>query len=118
LSLDTLSSRCLRVACSPSSAARSCSSRPSASSRARRSRSSAAQASASGPFLTELLLHRGERGSLVRQGRLQPLGLLEGRVVPLELGAGGDDLGLLRRRDVARSRQVLASPTQRVVALH
>jgi hypothetical protein len=36
----------------------------------------------------------------------------------LELGAGGNDLGLLRRRDGARPRQVLASPTQCVVSLH
>jgi hypothetical protein len=39
-------SRCLRVACAPSSAARSCWSRPCASSRTRRSRSRAARASA------------------------------------------------------------------------
>jgi hypothetical protein len=45
---------------------------------------------ARGPLLTELLLRRGERSSLVRQGRVQPLSLLEGRVVPLELGAGSD----------------------------
>jgi hypothetical protein len=54
---------------------------------------------ARGPFLTELLLCRGERGSRVRQGCLQPLGLVEGCAVPLELGAGGDNLGLPRRRD-------------------
>jgi hypothetical protein len=55
-----------------------------------------------GSLLPELLLRRGERGSLVRQGLLQPLSLLEGRAAPLELGAGGDDLGLPRRRDGAR----------------
>jgi hypothetical protein len=49
-------------------------------------------------LLLELPLRRGECGSLVRQGRLQPLGLLEGRAVPLELGAGDDNLGLPRRR--------------------
>jgi hypothetical protein len=56
---------------------------------------------ACGSFLPELLLRRGERVSLVCQGRLQPLGLLEGRAAPLELGADGDDLGLPRRRDGA-----------------
>jgi hypothetical protein len=55
-------------------------------------------------LLPEFLLRRGECGSLVRQGRLQPLALLEGRAVPLELGAGGDDLGLPRRRDGTRPR--------------
>jgi hypothetical protein len=69
-------------------------------------------------LLPELLLRHGERGSLVRQGRLQPLGLLEGRAALLELGAGGDDLGLPRCRDGARPIQVLASPAQRVVSLH
>jgi hypothetical protein len=57
-------------------------------------------------LLTELLLRRGERGSLVCQGRPQPLGFLglllgltlpgprplEGRAVLLELGASGGDL--------------------------
>jgi hypothetical protein len=69
-------------------------------------------------LLPELLLRRGERGSLVRQGRLQLLSLLEGRAVPLKLGAGGDDLGLPRRSDRACPLQVLASPAQRVVPLH
>jgi hypothetical protein len=87
---------------------------------------------ASGPFLTELLLRRGECGGLARQRRPQPLrllGLLLGLALPgprplkgcavlLERGAGGDDLGLPRRRDGARPRQVLASPAQRVVSLH
>jgi hypothetical protein len=45
-------------------------------------------------LLLELLLCCGECGSFVRQGRLQPLGLLEGRAAPFELGAGGDDIGL------------------------
>jgi hypothetical protein len=49
---------------------------------------------ACGSLLPELLLHRGERGSLVRQGCLQPLSLLEGRAALLELGAGGGDFGL------------------------
>jgi hypothetical protein len=60
-------------------------------------------------LLPKLLLRGGERGSLVRQGCLQPLSLLEGRAAPLELGAGGDDLGLPRLRDAARPLQVLAS---------
>jgi hypothetical protein len=46
LSRETSSSRCLRAACTPSSAARSCCSRFWASSRARCSRSRAARASA------------------------------------------------------------------------
>jgi hypothetical protein len=45
-------------------------------------------------LLPELLLRRGERGGLVRQGCLQPLSLLERRTALLELGAGGDDLRL------------------------
>jgi hypothetical protein len=49
---------------------------------------------ASGSLLPELFLHRGERGSLVRQGCLHPLSLLERRAALLELGAGGDDLRL------------------------
>jgi hypothetical protein len=58
---------------------------------------------ARGPLLTELLLHCGERDSLVRQGRPQPIGLLglllsltlpgprplEGRAVLLEQGVSG-----------------------------
>jgi hypothetical protein len=40
LSFEASSSRCLRVACAPSSTVRSCWNRPSASSRAKRSRSS------------------------------------------------------------------------------
>jgi hypothetical protein len=52
-------------------------------------------------LLLELLLRGSERGSLVRQGRLHPLGLLEGRATPLKLGASGDDLGLPCRRDGA-----------------
>jgi hypothetical protein len=52
-------------------------------------------------FLPELLLRRGERGSLVRQGRLQPLSLLERRAALLELGAGGGDFCLPRRREGA-----------------
>jgi hypothetical protein len=85
-----------------------------------------------GPFLTELLLRRGERLDLARQGRPQPLCLLglflglalsgprplEGRAVLLELGAGSGDHGLPRRRYGARPRKVLASPAQRVVPLH
>jgi hypothetical protein len=55
-------------------------------------------------LLPELLLHRGERGSLVRQGRPQPLGLLEGRTVPLELGVSRDDLGLPRCHDLTCPR--------------
>jgi hypothetical protein len=62
---------------------------------------------ACGSLLPELLLCRGERGSLVRQGRLHPLGLLEGHVAPLELGAGGDDLGLPCCRDGARPSRFL-----------
>jgi hypothetical protein len=73
---------------------------------------------ARGLLLPELLLRRGERGDLLRQGRLQPLGLFEGRAAPLKLGAGGDDLGLPCRRDGARPLQILASPAQRVVPLH
>jgi hypothetical protein len=49
---------------------------------------------ACGSLLPELLLRRGERGSLVRQGYLQPLSLLEGRAALLELGAGGGDFSL------------------------
>jgi hypothetical protein len=85
-----------------------------------------------GSLLTELLLRRGERGSLARQGRPQPLDLLglllgltlpgprplEGRAVLLELGASRGDLGLPRRRNRARRRQVFARPAQRVVPLH
>jgi hypothetical protein len=76
------------------------------------------------PFLTELLLHRDERGSLARQGRPQPLRLLglflglalpgprplEGRAVLLELGAGGGDLGphtAATERPPARSSRAL-----------
>jgi hypothetical protein len=84
------------------------------------------------PFLTELLLRRGERLGLARQGRPQPLRLLvlllvlalpgprplEGCAVLLELGAGDGDLGLPRRRYGARPRQVLAGPAQRIVSLH
>jgi hypothetical protein len=47
-----------------------------------------------GSLLPELLLRRGERDSLVRQGCLQPLSLLEGRTTLLELGASGGDFGL------------------------
>jgi hypothetical protein len=56
---------------------------------------------ACGSLLLELLLRRGEHDSLVRQGRLQPLSLLEGRMAPLKLGVDGDDLGLPRRNDRA-----------------
>jgi hypothetical protein len=49
---------------------------------------------ACGSLLPELLLRRGERGSLVRQGYLQPLSLLEGRAALLELGASGGDFSL------------------------
>jgi hypothetical protein len=70
------------------------------------------------PLLLELLLRGGERGRFVRQGRLQPLGLLERRAALLELGTGGDDFGLPCRRDGARPLLVLASPAQRVVLLH
>jgi hypothetical protein len=77
-----------------------------------------------GSLLTELLLRRGERGSLARQGRPQPLGLLglllgltlpgphplEGRAVLLELGASRGDLGLPHRRDGVRPRQVFDAP--------
>jgi hypothetical protein len=73
---------------------------------------------AGGSLLPKLLLYRGERGGLVRQGRLQPLGLLERRTALLELGAGGDDLRLPRRRKGARPPQVLVSPAQCVVPLH
>jgi hypothetical protein len=83
-------------------------------------------------LLTELFLHHGERGGLVRQGNPQPLGFLgpllkltlpgprplEGRAVLSELGASRDDLGLPRRRDGARPRQVFARSMQRVVPLH
>jgi hypothetical protein len=51
---------------------------------------------AGGSLLPELLLRRGERGGLVRQGCLQPLRLLEHRTALLELGAGVDDLRLPR----------------------
>jgi hypothetical protein len=47
-----------------------------------------------GSLLPELLLCRGERGSLVRQGCLQPLSLLEDRAALLELSAGGGDFSL------------------------
>jgi hypothetical protein len=71
---------------------------------------------ARGLLLTELLLRRGERGGLVRQGCPQPLGLvglllsltllgprpLEGRAILLELGTSRGDLGLPRRRHGAR----------------
>jgi hypothetical protein len=43
---------------------------------------------------------------------------LEGHAVLLELGTGGNNLGLPRRRDGVRPRQVLASPAQCVVSLH
>jgi hypothetical protein len=83
-------------------------------------------------LLTELLLRRGERGSLACQGCPQPLGLLglllgltlpgphplEGRTVLLELGASRGDFGLPHHRDGARPRQVFARPAQRVVPLH
>jgi hypothetical protein len=83
-------------------------------------------------LLTELFLHRGERGGLVRQGRPQPLGFLspllgltllsprplEGRAVLLELSASGNDLGLPRRRDGARPGQVFTRSAQRVIPLH
>jgi hypothetical protein len=49
---------------------------------------------ACGSLLPELLLCRGERGSLVCQGCLQPLSLLEGRAALLELGAGDGNFGL------------------------
>jgi hypothetical protein len=49
---------------------------------------------ACGSLLPELLLRRGESDSLVCQGCLQPLSLLEGRAALLKLGAGGDDLSL------------------------
>jgi hypothetical protein len=63
---------------------------------------------ARGLLLTELLLHRGKCGGLVRQGRPQPLGLLglllgqtlpgpctlEGRAVLLELGTSRGHLSL------------------------
>jgi hypothetical protein len=51
---------------------------------------------AGGSLLPELLLRRGERGGLVRQGCLQPLRLLERRTALLELGAGVNDLRLPR----------------------
>jgi hypothetical protein len=73
---------------------------------------------ACGSLLLELFLRRSERGSLVRQGRLKPLSLLEGRAAPLKLGAGGDDPGLPRRRDRSCPLQVLVSSAQRVVPLH
>jgi hypothetical protein len=74
---------------------------------------------ACGLLLTELILRRGERGGLVRQGRPQPLSLpglllsltllglraLEGRAVLLELGTSRGDLGLPLRRYGARPRQ-------------
>jgi hypothetical protein len=83
-------------------------------------------------LLTELLLRRDECGSLVRQGRPQPLGLLglllgltlrsphplEGRAVLLELGTSRGDLGLPRRRDGARPRQIFLRPVQCIVPLH
>jgi hypothetical protein len=85
-----------------------------------------------GLLLTELLLRRGERGSLVRQGRPQPLGLLglllgltlpgsrplEGRVVLLELGTSGGDLGLPRRCYGACPRQVFSRLVQRFIPVH
>jgi hypothetical protein len=87
---------------------------------------------ARGSLLTELLLLRGERGSLVHQGRPQPLGLLglllgltlpgpralEGRAVLLELGTSRGDLGLPRRRYGARPRQVFPHLVQRLVPVH
>jgi hypothetical protein len=51
---------------------------------------------AGGSLLPELLLRRGERDGLLRQGCLQPLRLLERRTALLELGAGVDDLRLQR----------------------
>jgi hypothetical protein len=71
---------------------------------------------ACGLLLMELLLRRGKRGGLVRQGRPQPLGLLvlllgltlpsprplEGRAVLLKLGTSGGHLGLPLRRHGAR----------------
>jgi hypothetical protein len=51
---------------------------------------------AGGSLLPELLLRRGERGGLVRQGCLQPLSLLERCTALLELGAGDGDLRLPR----------------------
>jgi hypothetical protein len=72
---------------------------------------------AGGSLLPKLFLPRCERGSLVRQGCLQPLGLLEGRAALLELDADGGDFRLPCRRKGARPLQVLASPAQRVVPL-
>jgi hypothetical protein len=79
---------------------------------------------ARGLLLTELLLRRGERGGLVRQGCPQPLGLvglllsltllgprpLEGRAILLELGTSRGDLGLPRRRHGARPPPGLPMP--------
>jgi hypothetical protein len=72
---------------------------------------------AGGSLLPKLSLRRGERSTLVRQGCLQPLNLLERRAALLELSARGDDLRLPCRREGARPLQVLASPAQRVIPL-
>jgi hypothetical protein len=147
LSLDTSSSRCLRVACAPLECgallleliqhllprqALPLERGPSFGKSSLLLLEPGLHLLARRSFLTELLLHRSERVGLARQGRPQPLRLLglflgldlpgphplEGRAVLLELGAGGGDLGLPRRRDGAHPRQVLASPAQRVVSLH
>jgi hypothetical protein len=65
---------------------------------------------AGGSILPKLFLRRGERGSLVHQGCLQPLSLLEGHAALLELDADGGDFRLPCRREGARPLQVLTSP--------
>jgi hypothetical protein len=57
---------------------------------------------AGGSLQPKLFLRRGERGSFVRQGCLQPLSLLEGRAAQLELDANCGDFHLPCRREGAR----------------
>jgi hypothetical protein len=72
---------------------------------------------AGGSLPLELLLCRDERGGLVRQDGLQPLGLLQCRAALLGLDAGGGNLCLPRRREGAHPLQVFASSAQCVVPL-
>jgi hypothetical protein len=65
---------------------------------------------AGGSLVPELLLRRGERGGLVRQGCFQPLSLLERRAALLELGAGSGNLRLPCRSEGACVLQIHASP--------
>jgi hypothetical protein len=84
------------------------------------------------PFLSELLLRRGERDGLVRQAGLQLLCLLgllfgltlpnmrslEGRAVLLELGPNCGHLGIPLRRQGLRTCQILPRLTQCLVPIH